>query len=70
MIIARALTLLALVLAPGCVRVQPWQRETLARPELREPPWPMLAKGLQHVYQVREASQGGYGAAGGGCGCN
>ena len=65
--------LLALMLAlplAGCARVAPWQRESLARPEMSQPPWPLLHKGRQHVYQVREASQGGYGSAGGGCGCN
>lgn len=62
---------LALVLFLGaCATVKPWQRETLAKPALQDPPWPLVHRGQQHVYDVREASSGGYGAAGGGCGCN
>jgi hypothetical protein len=61
---------LAAACASGCARVSPWQRETLARPPLQEPPWPVLRRGEQHVFEIREGSQGGYGAAGGGCGCN
>ena len=67
----RALFLLLVgALATGCARVRPWQRESLARPEMQQPPWPMVARGQQHMLQVRETSQGGYGSGGGGCGCN
>jgi hypothetical protein len=64
------LLLLALLLLAGCVRVSPWQRETLARPALQEPPFGLLRAAEVHVFQIRESSQGAYGAAGGGCGCN
>ena len=59
-----------LVLLSGCVRVAPWQREVLARPALRDPPWSLQRRIDQHVFEVRESSRGGYGSAGGGCGCN
>ncbi len=63
---------LALVSASvsACVRVQPWQRETLARPALQQPAWPVMHAAHEHVYEVREASGGGTGSTGGGCGCN
>ena len=64
-----ALALVAL-LAGACTCVRPWQKETLAQPAMREPPWPAVRRGEQHVFEVREASQGAYGASGGGCGCN
>ncbi len=67
----KALVLVALALASsGCARVRPWERETLAHAAMQQPPWPEIAKGQQHVFQIREQSQGGYGAGGGGCGCN
>lgn len=62
--------LLVLAGVAGCARVKPWRRETLARPEMQAPPWPMLRRGSEHVYEIREASQGATGQAGGGCGCN
>ena len=60
----------ALALGAGCVRVEVYQRQTLAHPALAAPPWPVLERGQEHVREVREASGGGRGAAGGGCGCN
>lgn len=63
--------LLAVLLA-GCVPLppQPWQKGSLARPEMA-----MEADGLeqrlsQHVYGSKENSAGGHGVGGGGCGCN
>jgi hypothetical protein len=67
----RALVLLfALGAVAGCARVAPHQRGLLARPGLQQPVWPGLDRAEQHMYQVREASGGDGGAAGGGCGCN
>jgi len=50
--------------------VEPWQRELHAEPEMA-----MDADGLdlaldEHIYFSKEASSGGQGFAGGGCGCN
>ena len=54
----------------GCVRVRPHERQTLAHPALAQPPWPDAQAAHDHVYQVREGSEGAVGAGGGGCGCN
>lgn len=62
--------LVALVAVTGCATVKPWQRGTLARPEMSWSPDPLEASLRQHIYYSKEASSGGTAAAGGGCGCN
>ena len=62
--------LVALLLASGCAPVRPWERETLSRRELRDPPCPSTRRHGEHVYRVREGTHGAYAAGGGGCGCN
>ncbi len=57
----------------GCAtleRVQPWEREVLADPIMQLEPDPQEAALDEHIFSTREGSAGGYGAAGGGCGCN
>ena len=49
--------------------VQPWQRDTLARPQMR-PVHPVDTAFDDHIYFSKEASSGGQSFAGGGCGCN
>ena len=67
----RKLLLPALLLALcGCETVQPWERGTLAKPEMQWQPDAMEANLQSHIYYSKEASSGGTGAAGGGCGCN
>jgi uncharacterized protein DUF4266 len=64
--------LLALALA-GCATMappQPWEKGTLARPEMQFDADPLDTKITQHIYTSKEAATGGYGAGGGGCGCN
>ena len=63
--------LLALLLLSigGCSTVQPWERGTLARSEMQWQPDVMEAKLQQQIHTSKEASSGGEGAAGGGCGC-
>lgn len=65
--------LLALALLPlaACSMspVQPWQRGTLAQPQMQ------LSNAIDdayddHIYFSKEASSGGRSFAGGGCGCN
>lgn len=54
----------------GCANVKPWQRGTLADPVMRAD-WDPLGTALsEHMYFSREASAGGRGVGGGGCGCN
>jgi len=59
-----------LLLLAGCATVQPWQRETLARPDMELISDPLQASLEDHVYFSKEASSGGRGFGGGGCGCN
>ncbi len=54
----------------GCATVKPWDRDLLARREMQFVACPMLSGIDQHVYFSKEASTGGTGVAGGGCGCN
>ncbi|HEX4456712.1 MAG TPA: DUF4266 domain-containing protein [Polyangia bacterium] len=53
----------------GCATVKPWQRESLAQPGMTLDATPSAAA-EQHMLESREASVGGFGGAGGGCGCN
>lgn len=70
---AKWMALLALVCTlPACssIGVKPWQREILARKEMA-----MNAAGVDgsiddHIYFSKEATSGGRGFGGGGCGCN
>jgi hypothetical protein len=65
--IALVLTVLALA---GCAGVQPWERDVLARPEMSLDAAPLDAAIDDHIYFSKEASSGGRGFGGGGCGCN
>lgn len=58
--------------AVGCASlgVQPWERDLLAKEEMA-----LNAEGVDlslddHIYFSKEATSGGRGFAGGGCGCN
>lgn len=62
--------LLVVALAPACVRVAPWQRGHLAAPIMAAAQDPDEEVLEQHFLQAREGSTGGFGEAGGGCGCN
>jgi hypothetical protein len=59
-------------LVSGCspLGVKPWQREVLAREEMRLDANPLDAAIDDHMYFSKEASSGGRSFAGGGCGCN
>jgi uncharacterized protein DUF4266 len=54
----------------GCAGVQPWQRDVLARPDMQIVADPVEAAADDHIYFSKEASSGGQGFGGGGCGCN
>lgn len=62
--------LMTLLLVTGCSTVKPWQRGTLAKPEMSWSPDRLEATLESHIYYSKEASFGGSAAAGGGCGCN
>ena len=59
-------------LVSGCssLGVKPWQRDVLAREEMRLDANPLDAAIDDHMYFSKEASSGGRSFAGGGCGCN
>jgi hypothetical protein len=54
----------------GCAGVQPWDRDVLARPDMQLVSDPLEAATDEHIYFSKEASSGGQGFGGGGCGCN
>ena len=65
------LVLGAVLLTAGCAStVQPWERDVLARPEMSLDADPLDAAIDDHIYFSKEASSGGRGFGGGGCGCN
>jgi hypothetical protein len=68
----RRLSLLpaATLLLCACAPVKPWQHATLARPDMQTESEPLQASIQDHIYFSKEASSGGRGFGGGGCGCN
>ena len=56
--------------SPALVRVQPWERATLAGYEMRADRDPLQTVLAEHIYFSREAAAGGRGVGGSGCGCN
>ncbi len=72
---AALLALLGLAVFGGCtnarlVRVQPWERATLADYTMRPDRDPLVTAMADHVYTSRESATGGRGVGGSGCGCN
>lgn len=59
-------------LCTGCVtaKVQPWERAALADYTMRPDRDPLHNTMSEHIYFSREASSGGRGVGGSGCGCN
>ena len=49
---------------------KPWEKDLMARKEMQFNAYSVLAGAKDHVYFSKEASSGGSGFAGGGCGCN
>ena len=60
------------VLGSGCssMGVEPWERDILAKEEMQLTTDPVEAAIDDHIYFSKEASSGGRGFGGGGCGCN
>jgi hypothetical protein len=50
--------------------VKPWERDILAGDGMQLPPDKMHRFFDDHIYFSKEASTGGNGVGGGGCGCN
>ena len=66
------LTPLILAGLSGCssMGVEPWERDVLAKAEMQLTVDPLEAATDDHIYFSKEASSGGRGFGGGGCGCN
>lgn len=66
------LTAVTLLVGSGCssIGVQPWERDVLAKPEMQLTTDELEAATDDHIYFSKEASSGGRGFGGGGCGCN
>lgn len=64
--------LTSIVLLAGCssMGVEPWERDLLAKDSMQ--PVPNYFENFydEHIYFSKEASSGGQGVGGGGCGCN
>lgn len=59
-------------LLSGCssLGVQPWERDLLAKDKMQLVPNYLDNFYDEHIYFSKEASSGGQGVGGGGCGCN
>jgi hypothetical protein len=72
LILGLAAAVLLVFSLSGCsaVGVQVWERDILSKPEMQMDN-PALDRAIDdHVYFSKEASSGGRGFGGGGCGCN
>jgi hypothetical protein len=65
-----ASAVVAVVSASGCAAVKPWERGTLAKPQMLFGADLAEVQLEEHVFQYREGAAGGFGFGGGGCGCN
>jgi len=54
--------------AAGCASIEPWERDLHARADMKADAHDAAID--DHIYFSKEASSGGRGFAGGGCGCN
>lgn len=67
-------TLVITALLAGCsstrLGVEPWERDVLAKRAMQLDSNPARNGNDNHIYFSKEASSGGRGFGGGGCGCN
>lgn len=54
----------------ACANVEPWERSIHAKAIMRTDTDSQHNAYEQHAYASKEATEGGYGLGGGGCGCN
>lgn len=68
----RPVLILLVIFGSGCssMGVEPWERDILAKDEMQLTSDPVEAATDDHIYFSKEASSGGRGFGGGGCGCN
>ena len=65
-----SLFVLGFFAACSTLGVEPWERDVLAKDEMQLVSDPLEANMDDHIYFSKEASSGGRGFGGGGCGCN
>lgn len=70
--VALTAALLAVSAVSGCssLGVKPWERDLLAQKAMQLNSAPLDSAIDDHIYFSKEASSGGRGFGGGGCGCN
>ena len=75
----KLITLLVCLLISACStmknmslseEVEPWEKDVLAQQEMQFPQDKMFSYSDDHIFFSKEASTGGTGVGGGGCGCN
>ena len=59
-----------MLLLTACSTVQPWEKDLLAKPSMALVTSDIDNALDEHIYFSKEASMGGQGVGGGGCGCN
>lgn len=64
--------IMSIFFVAGCssMGVEPWERDVLAKEEMQLISDPLEVAIDDHIYFSKEASSGGRGFGGGGCGCN
>lgn len=66
-----AIALIAMsISACSLMGIQPWERDLLAKDSMQLVPDYLDNFMDEHIYFSKEASSGGQGVGGGGCGCN
>jgi hypothetical protein len=69
-LLAFAFAVAAITTVSGCGGVKPYQREYLSNRAMQPGAEGAENRFRAHYQSSREGSEGGFGAAGGGCGCN
>ncbi len=64
------LVLIAFLSGCSSMGVEPWERDVLAKDSMQLVPDYFDNFYDEHIYFSKEASSGGQGVGGGGCGCN
>jgi hypothetical protein len=70
MSLKRVILVVALAASAGCAPVKPYEREFLSQAVMTPGSDIPEIRFRQHWQFAREGSEGGFGGAGGGCGCN
>ncbi len=70
LLVLSSLILLAVLQGCAAVGVNVWQRDVLSKPQMQLDGDAERRAMDDHVYFSKEASSGGRGFGGGGCGCN